>query len=197
MMIFCSILDPKSMPAQRQKKLEIEEDIFKKIAEEDREAFEDFYELTERSIYAFALSILKNHEDALDVVQDTYLKIRSAAHLYIPMGKPLAWVFTITRNLAMNRLRLQMKVDSIVIEDIENDQSFSYVSDHEDRLVLKAALAILDIQEREIILLHAVSGFKHREIAQNLKMPLSTVLSKYKRGLDKLRKHLNKQEGLN
>lgn len=197
MIIFCSVVDQKSSQGHKHKKLKLDEALFQKIAENDRKAFEELYMLTERSIYALALSILKNHEDALDVVQDTYVKVRSAAHLYIPMGKPLAWLFTITKNIAMSKFRLQSKTDSMKLEDMKDNLMFSYVTDLEDRLVLKAALSILDIQEREIILLHAVSGFKHREIAQDLQLPLSTVLSKYKRGLNKLRKHLMEQEGLN
>ena len=58
---------------------------------------------------------------------------------------------------------------------------------HEDRLVLQDALARLGAEEGQIVLLHAVTGLKHREIAQLLELPLSTVLSKYHRGLKKLK----------
>ena len=190
MILFCSVMDQQDPGNHKFKEIKIEESIFKKIAENDRAAFERFYHLTERCLYAYALSLLKNHEDAMDVLQETYLKIRGAAHLYKPMGKPMAWVFTITRNLAMSKLRLNHKIDNISVEDMENDLSFSYVTDNEDKLVLQTALNILNIEERQIILLHAISGFKHREIADNLGLPLATVLSKYQRGLAKLRKHL-------
>lgn len=192
MLLFSFVVeDPSEHPIQHNKII-IEEDIFIRIAENDIEAFEELYRLTERSIYAFVISILKNHDDALDVMQDTFLKIRSAAHLYKPMGKPMAWVFTIARNLSLSKLRAQKPTD--YLEDVENDLSFSYVTDKDDRIVLKSALTILNEQEREIILLHAISGFTHREIAKSLSMPLSTVLSKYHRGLKKLRKHLSGQE---
>lgn len=177
-----------------QSKLIIDEAIFIRIAENDMAAFEDFYRQTERILYAFVLSTLKNHDDALDVVQDTYLKIRASAHLYKPMGKPMAWVFTIARNLAISKLRFKQKNDSIEITDMENDLNFSYVSDKEDRLVLQTALKILSTEETEIILLHAISGFTHREIAKNLDLNVSTVLSKYHRGLKKLKKYLTEQE---
>ena len=197
MLIFCSVIEPHSKPVEHRKNMVIDEAIFIRIAENDVAAFEEFFHLTERSIYAFALSILKNHEDALDVVQETYLKIRGAAHLYKPMGKPMAWVFTIARNLAMNKLRVRTRMDNnTAVEDMENSLSFSYVTDQEDKLVLQSALKILNEQEREIILLHAVSGFTHIEIARDLGMPLSTVLSKYHRGLKKLRKYLAEQEVL-
>jgi RNA polymerase sigma-70 factor (ECF subfamily) len=175
------------------KKIEIDEAIFKKIAENDLDAFEDFFNLTQKSVYSYALSILKNHDDAMDILQETYLKIRGAAHLYEPMGKPLAWVFTITRNLAMSKLRTGNKTETVPAETLEDDLSLSYVTDREDFFILQAALKILDLEEREIILLHAVSGFKHREIADSLNLSLGTVLSKYQRGLKKLRKYLKEQ----
>lgn len=122
-----------------------------------------FYRQTERVVYAFVLSTVKNHDDALDVVQDTYLKIRAAARLYKPMGKPMAWVFTIARNLSISKLRFKQKHDSLETNfDLENDLSFSYVTDNDDRLVLQTALKILSSEETEIILLHAISGFTHR-----------------------------------
>ena len=60
----------------------------------------------------------------------------------------------------------------------------------EDQTVLEAALNTLTVEERQVVLLHAVSGLKHREIAKLLEMPLPTVLSKYRRSLSKLKKKL-------
>lgn len=175
-------------------KLTIDESLFERIAEDDMAAFEQLYRITEKSVYAFVLSILKNHDDALDVVQDTYLKIRGAAHLYKPMGKPMAWIFTIARNLSISRLRLIKRSDNVNMVDMENNISFSYMTNYDDKLVMQATFNILNDQERQIIMLHAVSGLAHHEIANSLGIPLSTELSKYHRGLKKLKKHLSGQE---
>lgn len=196
MNLFLSMVVLNNACGQEKQKLNIDEALFTRIAADDMGAFEEFYRLTERTVYAFVLSTVKNHDDALDVVQDTYLKIRAAAHLYQPMGKPMAWVFTIARNLSISKLRLKQKNDQIEMADLENDLNFSYVSDPEDQLVLQSALKILSSEETEIIFLHAISGFTHREIAKNLDMNLSTVLSKYHRGLKKLKKYLIEQEVL-
>ncbi|WP_303867201.1 RNA polymerase sigma factor [Acetobacterium wieringae] len=196
MKLFLSMMVLNDTVSTEKQKLNIDEAIFTRIANDDMAAFEELYRLTERTVYAFVLSTLKNHDDTLDVVQDTYLKIRAAAHLYQPMGKPMAWVFTIARNLSISKIRSKQKNDCIEMTDLENDLNFSYVSDQEDRLVIQTALKILSSEETEIILLHAISGFTHREIAQNLDMKLSTVLSKYHRGLKKLKKYLIEQEVL-
>ena len=60
----------------------------------------------------------------------------------------------------------------------------------EDRQVLQAALDGLSDEERRVVILHAGTGWKHREIAQLLELPLSTVLSKYRRALSKLKQRL-------
>ncbi len=60
----------------------------------------------------------------------------------------------------------------------------------EDRTVLSACMRQLSDGERQIVTLHAVAGFKHREIAAILQMPLATVLSKYNRAIKKLKQHL-------
>ena len=196
MILFLSMVVPPDPSTEHHKKLKIDEKLFARIAADDMAAFEELYRVTERSVYAFVLSILKNHDDALDVAQDTYLRIRAAAHLYKPMGKPMAWVFTIARNLSISKIRSRKLSDSVQVDDLENDLSFSYVTDSGDKLVLQTAFKILSDQEREIILLHTISGFAHREIAESLNMPLSTVLSKYHRGLKKLKKYLKEQEVL-
>jgi RNA polymerase sigma-70 factor (ECF subfamily) len=78
--------------------------------------------------------------------------------------------------------------------DMENNISFSYMTNYDDKLVMQATFNILNDQERQIIMLHAVSGLAHHEIANSLGIPLSTELSKYHRGLKKLKKHLSGQE---
>lgn len=176
-------------------RLKIDEKLFEKIGNGDRKAFEELYILTERAIYAYVFSILKNPEDTQDIVQDTYLKIRAAAHLYQPQGKPMAWMFTIARNLTHN---LQKKNGrSVFLEDGElaNRKDFSYITDPTDKLILEAAFKLLSEEERQILLLHALSGMKHHEIAKGMGVPLSTVLSRYQRSLKKLRKYLSGQEG--
>ena len=178
----------------KKKKLKIDERLFQRIGQDDMAAFEELYILTEKTIYAYALSIVRHHEDALDIVSDTFLKIRSAAHLYKPMGKPLAWMFTITRNLAMDRLRHNARYHDGDFSELEFQDEFSFVENTGDRMVLETVLTRLTEEERRIVMLHAVSGLKHREIASSLNIPLSTVLSKYKRSLKKLRTYLAEME---
>ena len=61
-------------------------------------------------------------------------------------------------------------------------------------MVLEAAFHVLNQEERQIVILHAVSGLKHKEISQIMKRPLSTVLSKYNRAIKKLKKAMGEDE---
>ena len=154
----------------------VDDDIIKRIGEDDNEAFRILYEATAKPLFGFALSILKDRYDAEDALHDTYIKLK-------------AWLFTITRNLCLMKLREKSRYAEL--GRLEDDISFSCVTDHDGRLVLESAMNGLGEDERQIVMLHAVSGLKHREIAQLLELPLSTVLSKYNRAIKKLKNILN------
>ena len=142
------------------------EEFLRRVALGDREAFHQLYLETGRSVYSFILSILKNPQDAEEVLQETYLKIWTSAGSYKPQGKPLAWMFTIARNLCYMKFRDQKRMADVGLDE----------------------LSMGDV--RQIVLLHAFAGLKHREISANLGIPLSTVLSKYNRAMKKLQNYL-------
>lgn len=167
----------------------VEQCLFR-IREQDPEALEEFYYRTSTSVYGFALSILKNAQDAEDVMHDLYLLVWSGAGTYRAAGKPMAWVLTITRNLCLQKLREYRKRSDIPQEDWETYIGGNSKMSPEDKLILSECLKHLSDEERQVVVLYAVSGFKHREIAKLLEMPLSTVLSKYNRAMKKLRKFM-------
>ena len=153
----------------------------------DRDAFARLYSLTRGAVYALALSMLQDAHEAQDIAQDAFVRVWESAPGYRTQGSPMAWLLTIARNLARSRLRQrgrQTTLDEEVWNAIPADTSDITP---EDRAVLQQSLARLGAEERQVILLHAVTGLKHREIALLLEQPLSTVLSKYHRGLNKLK----------
>ncbi len=160
------------------------------IASGDKEALARLYEDTGAAVYGFALSILKNPDDAADVLQDVYVKVWEAAPAYRALGKPMAWIFTITRNLALMDIRRQNKAWPAVPDSAKEMAPDAPALDTEDKLVLTSLMNTLGEDEQSIVILHAVAGMKHREIAELMDMSLSTVLSKYNRALKKLRSAL-------
>ena len=193
MLLFTIVYDDNS-DQNRNNKIEIDEGLFRRLAKDDMSALDELYAITERTMYAYSVSLTRDHQMALDLMQDTYVKILSAAHLYKPMGKPLAWMFTIAKNLHYSNTKKEKRSIAMEPEEVADDRRFSYITDMDDRIVLEGVLSLLTEEEREIVMLHAVSGMKHKEIAEGLGLNLSTTLSKYHRALKKLREYLEGKE---
>lgn len=163
----------------------------------DQDAFRKLYELTAKGVYSYALSILKHPQDAEEVMQDTYLTAWSQAKQYNTEGKPMAWLLTIARNLCYMRLRRQREHPQISYEELEEEtpgELCDQIESAPEKQVLLEALAALSEEERKIVLLHDAGDMRHREIAQYLGCPLSTVLSKYRRALKKLQRLVDKRD---
>ena len=162
----------------------------------DREALAQLYRRTRTAVYSLALSYVKNAHDAQDVTQDTYVRVWENAHQYRPQGSPMGWLLAVTRNLALMKLRQDTRTGELDQEEWDAIPQDSPAVTPEDRLVLQTALAALADEERQVVLLHAVTGLKHREIASLLQLPLATVLSKYRRALKKLKVQLEGDDAL-
>ena len=162
--------------------------LIEKVAQGDVSALEGIYVETKESVYSYALSILKNPTEAEDVLHDCYIRIFKGASGYSSQGKPLAWIFTITRNLCLKVLNeKQNRIDLTEDEWNEKLEGFTDLTT-EERTVLKDCLSKLSEEEQQVVSLHALKGYKHREIAEALGVPLSTILSRYNRALAKLQK---------
>lgn len=157
------------------------------IAVGDAGSLAALYETTRGAVYGFALATLKNTHDAEDVLQETYVRIHGAAAGYRSHGKPLAWILTITRNLCMSCLRERQRSADLPQEDWEPYLTAKESVTAEERAILSECLHSLREEERQILLLHAAAGLRHRETAQLLQLPLPTVLSKYHRAIQKLK----------
>ncbi len=167
------------------------EDLLCKISSgtNKREAFAKLYELIKTDVYAFALSRMGNEADAEDVTEDCFVRIYRFAEQYKSKGKPMAWIFTIAINIIKRHRVLKSRHISYddEIGDSLADEGEGPELSAVNRDLVSALLSTLSSVERDIVIMHAVSGVKHREIAKLLQLPLSTVLSRYNRAIKKLR----------
>ena len=159
-----------------------------RIKNGEEDALKELYELIKNNIYSFALSILKSHEDALDTLQETFISVYHNIDKYKSKSKPLAWIYTITKNIAYSKIRSNKKI--VNIEEIE----FVTHHNYDDKLLIETILKTLSEEERKIVILHVVNGFKFHEIARILDLKLSTTLSKYNRAMKKLKLLLKEDE---
>ena len=158
------------------------------VADGDMDALGELYTETRSSIFGFSLSIVRDPSDAEDVTHDVYVSVATSANKYSG-GKPMAWLLTIAKNLSLSVLRRRKTVE------LPDDMWERYHPDStelttDDRMILSECVSALSDEERQIVMLHAAAGYRHREIAGFMNLPLSTVLSKYNRAMRKLRASL-------
>mgnify|MGYP003300352383 CR=1 FL=1 len=155
------------------------------VASKDKESFRNLYEMTKTKVYAYALAMIKNSDDALDVLHDVFIKVYDNAHSYTSKGKPLAWIFTITRNEVLMKLRKQKQMLDIdeLSECLESNKKITV----EDKMILEMIFKEISDLERKILLLHVVTGYKFHEIARSLEMPTATVITKYNRLIKRIK----------
>lgn len=164
-----------------------------KIAQGDNAAFERLYIETGRGVYSFLFSYFNNRADCEDAMQTTYLKIKQHIGRYRAGGNGLAWILQIAKNTALNELRSRSNHQKWQAESIEEETAlWENAATAYDRFETKDALMtimkrVLDAEEQRIVILHAVWGYKHKEIAKIIESPVGTVTSKYKRAADKLK----------
>ena len=160
------------------------------IAGGEREALAELYQRTRSAVYGLALSYHNNAHDAQDLTQDVYVQVWDRAEQYRLIGSPMGWLLAVCRNLCLMRLRREERHAALSEEEWDAIPARECGLDADERALLQDALASLADEERRIVLLHAVTGLKHREIAALLELPLPTVLSKYHRALKKMRSFL-------
>ena len=157
----------------------------------DNNAFAKLYEMTKKGIYAYLYSFYQNPWDTENGVQTVYLKVKQYASTYKHGTDARAWLFQIAKNLALNDLKKQKRETTADINTLEYHGKTTETASGE---VFEAINKALNEGERQIVILHVLWGYKHREIASELNMPLGTVLSKYKTSIEKLQKYLKKGE---
>ncbi len=158
----------------------------------DEQAFEDIYNDTRRGLFAFILSICRNYHTAEDMMQTAYIRLRTSIASYKAGGNAYAWLYTIAKNATLTEMKRSKHETPVDMEDPAS-QYGSYTMNEVGSPVTAAMNRALSENERQIVTLHIVSGFKHREIAEILQKPLGTVLWTYNNALAKLKRAIEKE----
>ncbi len=154
----------------------------------DGKAFENLYLQTKNAVYAVALSVLRDKYLAEDAMQETYLRLIKGTN---DVPNVRSYIAVTARNVSINIYNKQKRVSSLdELQDLCDINSGA----GEERSALKAALNLLNEEERQIVLLKN-AGYKHRETAKILNMKLGTVTWKYKEAIEKLRNYLEEGDG--
>jgi len=140
-----------------------------------------------KDVYRYAYSLLKNNEDAEDVVQDVFMNYLKKSDSYRGDCSLKTWLLVLTRNQCYNVIKSRKIRQSESIEDVNLCSDINYV---EDKLNIEDALKTLTSEENEIIFLREYSDFSYKEIAQILNISIDNVKVRLFRAKQKLRKAL-------
>ncbi len=172
--------------------------LVQRIAKNDQSALATLYDATNRLAYGLILRVVGDVSTAEEVLLDVYTQVwRQAANYDTGRGSPLAWLMTIARTRAIDRLRSgwQDKQRKEPL-DLLNDRETTAASPEEATVnsemqrFVRTALSSLSPEQREVIELAYYGGLSHSEIAAKLNQPLGTVKTRTRLGMIKLREAL-------
>jgi RNA polymerase sigma-70 factor (ECF subfamily) len=176
-------------------------ELVERIRQGDQAALDLLYGRYSSPVYSLVWKILQNAEESEDVALDVFWQIWRQADRYDPSrGAPPAWIFTLARSRAIDRLRARnrredrnVSIDDPAVHIDPLDETAApdqVVSFRQTRDAVREAMKNLSPVQREAVELAFLKGMTHVEIAEQLGQPLGTVKTRIRQGLIRLRRHL-------
>jgi RNA polymerase sigma-70 factor, ECF subfamily len=157
----------------------------------DAVAFEEIVRRYQRRVYGVALRVVRRHDVADDITQDTFVRAHQALHTFDQTRPFGPWVCRIAANLAINHVRSPESREEGLPEGHEETPSsqpgpLDRVLDGEAHEQLKAAMGSLSAEQRAVFVLRAVEGLSYKDIALALDISAGTVMSRLFRARERL-----------
>ena len=157
----------------------------KQLKDGNDDAMNYIYELTHKQLYALCYSYFKNREDSEDALFEAYLKMKTEI-LKFNGHSGFAWVYTIVKNICLNKLKKNKNVD--LLDDNLVDETTSTTQNDKGAIILDIAKSILTEHELRVLILHAVEGYKFKDIAKITNKLEATVRWQYNNVIKKVKK---------
>lgn len=168
-------------------------DVVERIAAGDQDALRELYERHGRPAFAIAYRLLGDRETSEECVQDAFLRIWASASRYDGQRSRVStWLYTIVRNLAIDAARKRSRRPLLDpgVEGVDREEPPDLVARADDAVRIADAMAGLPAEQFEVIRLAHFDELSQSEIATKLRLPLGTVKSRTRLGLDRLRAEL-------
>lgn len=183
-----------------------DEELMSQFAGGDMPALEGIFTRYKKPVFNFALRFLANRAEAEDVASDVFFAVINGKYHYTPSAKFSTWLFTVTRNACISRIRNSKKFFSLWFKSEEGDDQEIQLPDHtlpapeqlikkEQSVIIERALARLPLGQREAIILKEFQDMSYQEIAKVLNCSLANVKILIFRGRENLRREI-KTSGL-
>jgi RNA polymerase sigma-70 factor (ECF subfamily) len=175
-------------------------ELLRAMARGDKSALAGLYDSLGKPLYSLAYRVLNDASEAQDVVQDVFLQMWNKAATYdTSRGSVFGWAATLTRNRAIDRVRMRKRRAELLAESAQDLQPAAAAGDGDSAASLwirekagavRSALTQLAPDQQKAIELAFFSGLTQQEIAAKLDEPLGTIKARIRRGLLKLRETL-------
>lgn len=172
-----------------------------RICDGDDSGLSELYDRYSPVALGMALKIVRDQNEAEDVVHDAFIAIVERADQYRPeRGSVVAWLVTTVRNLALDRTRRRIRRAQIADEELRHEPA-EPIMDPEvvtwmkrEQVVVRAALEQLSASQRQTLEIAFFEGLSYPEIAERENVPLGTVKSRAARALAALREVLESMQ---
>lgn len=173
-----------------------EAELIQALRAQDPQAFALLYDNYSGALLGILLSIVKNNEEAENLLQDSFVKAWKYIHRYDSnKGRLFTWLVTICRNTALNFLRSRQHISKTEIREAEisvHTHALATEPVHLEYIGLGKAVEKLDEKHRVVINLVYFWGYTQQEAAEELGLPLGTVKTRIRMALQILRNQLSK-----
>ena len=165
----------------------------------DREAFVAITRQYQKSVFQLSYSFFQNREDALDIVQETFLKIYQKIHYYEAGRSFKNWILQVAKNLCIDRYRKNHKKhdqkalggDEIEEIHLTDEKGTERNSDTDIKIIMAKCLKQLPERQRMIFVMKHYNELKYKDIAETLGIAVGTVKSLNFKAVNKLRNLIN------
>jgi RNA polymerase sigma-70 factor (ECF subfamily) len=198
MWLVWAVIAPSGVSAAKAEADAADQAILARMAQGDGDALAELYDRYARPVYSLALRILRDARDAEDVVQEVFAQAWRHAARYSPArGVVAAWLVTLARSRAIDRLRARKARPEGASDDRPGLQFIDSAPPIDHQLLsseqvtrVRAALEELPVLQRVAVELAYFEGLTHVEIANRLEQPLGTIKTRIRLALGKLRESL-------
>jgi len=163
-----------------------------RVIARDPNALGELYDKHSRLLFGLILRILRNRDEAEEVLQEVFVQAWTRASTYnSALGSPAGWLVRVARNRAIDRLRANaVRFRTFEAQPPPTETPETQASSGEQQLDIQRALDTLTSEQRDLIEHAYFLGFSHSELADRFSLPLGTVKTRIRSALQAVRVHL-------
>ena len=171
--------------------MSLEANVLPNVADADGRLLEELYDTYSGPLFRYALMLTCSRDDAEDAVQAVFIRITREWKRLVRVENVKAYLFAAIRNAAFNILRGKRRREAVQVSicaAFQVDHQLADCGDQVESQILCEALDELPVDQREVLMLKIFDEMTFKEIADTVGVSINTVASRYRYGIEKLRK---------